>query len=360
MALHEVDIWDRSLARVGDQRIIESLAATVVTTGSDATAANPVVVTTGVHGYSTGDLILIRGFTQMTEVNGRVFKITVVNTTTFSLDDEDGLLYTAETSGGDTFKLADNKNSKECFDAWTDVRDEVLAEHSWNNCVKRDRLARKEASVAVTTVSNANPALVTGGAHTYATGDQIFLDGMIGKMDQLDGRWFTITVPSGSTTTFELNGEDSTDYGSYTGGSGDTAEKALIPFKPDSGYLRRYDLPSDSLRILGLSNSTSLWVVEGDEVLTDDGITVPITYVFRQKDVTKFSPILVSLLAARLEAEICEVLTHGNKKRELALQSWRIQLEQAKRADAREQSPMPLGEDKWVSARWNRFNALSR
>lgn len=55
-----------------------------------ATNATPIVCTTSLaHGYSTGDVVLIINGTGNTAVNG-VWKVTVTNSTTFSLDDSSG------------------------------------------------------------------------------------------------------------------------------------------------------------------------------------------------------------------------------------------------------------------------------
>ena len=347
MALHEIDIWDRALARVGDQRIIEDLAVAKLTSGSDATAANPVALNIVAHGYATDDLVMIRGFTEMTEVNGRVFKITKTGANSFTLNDEDGTGYTAETTGGSVFLLPDKKISKECFDAWTDVRDEVLREHPWNDCVKRIRLARKEAAEVASSATAANPVVVTTGIHGYSTGDLVLMEAM-DEMTEVNNRWFTITVVL--TTTFELDGEDGTLYTAES--TGGTATKALNPLKPDSGFESVYTLPTDHIRVTDLVKEKRLWLIEGDELLTDAGITVPITYIFRQKDVTKYDPLLTSVMSARLAVELVSVLAQGSGKQiEVALSQYQILLDRAKRSDALEQSAMPGAEDEWVLAR---------
>jgi hypothetical protein len=299
MALHEVDIWNRALSRVGDKRLV--LESGVATGGTDATAANPVVVTTAAaHGYTTGNHVLIRGFTQMTEVNDRVFRITVLTTTTFELDDEDGSGYTAETTGGTIYKLPAAKAAKACFDAWADARDEVLEEHPWNGVVKRSRLARLEAAKTIT-------------AATAAAG------------------------------------ENGTTHAAWSAGG--TTKRADTPFVPDSGYDYRYTLPTDCLRMLEIVESKHEWVVEGREVHTNDGITVPIRYIFRQKDVTAYRPALASMMAYRLAVDLIEELTQSTSKQERALALYEFFLARAKRVDSQEQSPMPLEEDDWVESR---------
>ena len=80
----------------------ESLSAlnNTTTTVSSATAASPVVCTATSHGYLSGDEIELNAMDEMTEVNGRRFLITYIDANSFSLDSEDGLLYTAESTGG--------------------------------------------------------------------------------------------------------------------------------------------------------------------------------------------------------------------------------------------------------------------
>lgn len=68
---------------------------------SGITQANPAVVTTSsAHGFTTGQTVEITGVIGMTEVNNRLFTITVLTTNTFELDGEDSTGHTAYSSGG--------------------------------------------------------------------------------------------------------------------------------------------------------------------------------------------------------------------------------------------------------------------
>lgn len=67
---------------------------------SNATQTNPVVITSSSHGLATGAEIGIRGVAGMTEINGKVYTVTVINANQFSLDAEDGTNYGAYSSGG--------------------------------------------------------------------------------------------------------------------------------------------------------------------------------------------------------------------------------------------------------------------
>lgn len=75
-----------------------------------ATSANPVVITCTGHGFSTNDRIDFEGVEGMTELNGKRFKVTVINANSFSLKDLDtgvavnGTAYSAYTGGGEARK----------------------------------------------------------------------------------------------------------------------------------------------------------------------------------------------------------------------------------------------------------------
>lgn len=78
------------------------------------------------------------------------------------------------------------------------------------------------ASVAVTAISKANPGVVTTGAvHGLATGDWVYLES--NGMFQVNGRAFRVVVLT--TTTFQLEGEDTTAYDTFTSG---TCAKATL------------------------------------------------------------------------------------------------------------------------------------
>lgn len=67
----------------------------------------------------------------------------------------------------------------------------------------------------ITGITNANPAVVTTGAHGLASGDVVHITGIVG-MEELNDRRFTVDVVD--ATHFRLNGEDSTSYGVWTSG----------------------------------------------------------------------------------------------------------------------------------------------
>jgi hypothetical protein len=77
---------------------VSSIAASKNITG--ATQANPCQITIANHGYSTGTIISVSGIVGMTELNGRIYALTVVDANNFTLNEVNSTGYTAYTSGG--------------------------------------------------------------------------------------------------------------------------------------------------------------------------------------------------------------------------------------------------------------------
>ena len=72
------------------------------------------------------------------------------------------------------------------------------------------------ATVAISGITKASPGVVTtGSAHGYTTGDYVLMT--VGGMYQLNYRVFRISAASGSV--FTLEGEDTTNYGTFTSGT---------------------------------------------------------------------------------------------------------------------------------------------
>ena len=70
-----------------------------------ATQANPCQITSTAHGLTTGNEVLIENVVGMTELNGNVYTVTVVDANNFTLDSTDSTAYTAYVSGGDLTHL---------------------------------------------------------------------------------------------------------------------------------------------------------------------------------------------------------------------------------------------------------------
>lgn len=94
------DNWTLTTINYASTVTAPTFPSDLVKTITGITQANPAVVTAVGHTFSTGNTVDIAGVFGMTEVNGRSFKITVLNANTFELNDENSTGYTAYTSGG--------------------------------------------------------------------------------------------------------------------------------------------------------------------------------------------------------------------------------------------------------------------
>ena len=247
---------------------------------SGATKANPVVVTTATHSYSTGDEVFISGVVGMTELNGRNFKITVLSATTFSLQDNDGTTningsgYTAYASGGtservyeistpyveaDLYELkyvqsndvmtichpgyAPRELTRTDHDAWTlttisfrpeqaaptgisvTVNSAASVTDRYAVCAVNAETAERSlrglgATSTISGATKANPIVITDTGHPYDDGDLIYISGVVGMTELNDNYYF---VTGSGTNDYKLQGLDrvnvnSTAFTTYTSG----------------------------------------------------------------------------------------------------------------------------------------------
>ena len=72
-----------------------------------ASQANPCAITTSAsHGYVTGDEIYISGVLGMTQLNNKLYRITVTGAATFTLNSIDSTAYTAYSSAGSSYRTS--------------------------------------------------------------------------------------------------------------------------------------------------------------------------------------------------------------------------------------------------------------
>lgn len=245
-----------------------------------ASKANPVVITSVAHGYTTGDQVFVDTGSDMTQINNRFFSITKLTNDTFSLQDifdgtdVDGLAFTAWSAGGTIGKLftlttpyttAQLSNLKYVQSAdtmtfthpshepseltrtdhavWsldditfapsiadpTTVAASVDTGGSLNykykvTAIKAETFEESLAGVSSTgqtiaSTDNTNPVEVTITSHTLDTGDEVEITGLT-EMTELNGRRFIITDTGANT--FTLDGEDGLLYTDESTGGANT------------------------------------------------------------------------------------------------------------------------------------------
>jgi hypothetical protein len=249
-----------------------------------ATAADPVVITSAAHGLSNGDQVYIEGVVGMTQLNGRWFTVANQATNTFELTDQvdgadiDGSAYTAYSSGGTAAKVYELATPYDIADVpiikYVQSADVMTLTHnlypayelsrlghtSWtlteletepaqaaptalslsvgsagattfkykvtanNSSTSEESLAGlNTATLTITGITQANPAVVTVTSHGLDTGDEIFVTGVVG-MTQVNDRRFI--VDNIGANTFSLRDEDSTGHTAY--GSSGTARRTFV------------------------------------------------------------------------------------------------------------------------------------
>jgi len=215
------------------------------------TQANPAVVTAD-NTFINGETVTITGVVGMTELNGNTYTVANRTDTTFELSGTDSTAYTAYVSGGvaqggtifelttpyteaqlprlgytqsaDVLTLVhpshDPSNLNRLFDGhWT------LTTINYASTVTAPTFASPDIET-ITGITQANPAVVTtSAAHGFVTGNVIDIAGVVG-MTEVNGRSFRITVLT--STTFELDGEDSTTHTAYSSGGTATRQTAAV------------------------------------------------------------------------------------------------------------------------------------
>jgi len=215
------------------------------------TQANPAVVTSA-NTFTNGETVTITDVVGMTELNGNTYTVANRTDSTFELSGIDSTAFTAYVSGGvaqgvtifelvtpyteaqlsrlgytqsaDVLTLVhpshDPRNLNRIFDGhWT------LTTISYASTVTPPVFASPDIAV-ITGITQANPAVVTtSGAHGFVTGNVIDIAAVVG-MTEVNGRSFRLTVLS--TTTFELDGEDSTLHTAYTSDGTATRQTAAV------------------------------------------------------------------------------------------------------------------------------------
>lgn len=141
---------------------------------SAASNANPCVVTCYGHGYSNGDTVYVSGVAGMTQLNGNVYTIAVVDPDNFQLVGVNSTAYGVYTALGTVARLAVGK--------------------------------------VIRAATRANPCVITVTAHGFANGSSVRISGA-GGMTQLNGNVYT--VANATANTFQLAGVDASGYGTY-------------------------------------------------------------------------------------------------------------------------------------------------
>ena len=249
---YELEFTHKKLRFHKDEGVIVESNKTI----TGITQANPGVITSNSHGYSTGDEIFISGIVGMTELNGKSFLVVRINANTYSLTDIDGNAinttgYGAWSSGGVTNRVYEIDTP---YDEGLDLKklkvsqnaDTMYIDHPFYEPRKLTRSGHTSWTLslytrtddpfldkkAITGITQANPGVITSVGHGLTVGQVIIIEGIVG-MTELNSRVYIVnTTPSADTFTVKdyLTGvvENTTTYTAWSSG-GYASLQELLP-----------------------------------------------------------------------------------------------------------------------------------
>lgn len=113
---------------------------------------------------------------------------------------------------------------------------------------------------------------------------------------------------------------------------------SLLVSTPAFGYDYEFQLPSDCLRVIEVSDSINLiteFKIEGRKLLSNYD-SIYIKYIANITDPNQYTSQFIFVLSSRIAAEIAYAITNNKANAELITQMYVARLQQAKETDAQE------------------------
>lgn len=214
---HRGEIWKLSVTEVEDNPVkIRNITIVDATTIEVTTDWNNY----GMNAYDPemgADYIFITGVTGMLEVNHQQYPITsVTSNNVFRLSVPSTANFSAftSTSIGQAQRVIPFEAVMKEFNPYVNMDKKVRC--GWLYMYVNSTGTKLRRNVAISGATNASPCVITTPlAHGFSTGDEVSIFGVDG-MTQLNDQSYFITVLT--STTFSLNGINSTAFGVYTSG----------------------------------------------------------------------------------------------------------------------------------------------
>lgn len=212
---HKGEIWNLNTAEGEDNpQFIRNITVIDDETVEITTDWNNYGLNT--HDQQLGaDVIFVSGVSGMVEINNKQFAITsVTNNYTFRVKTIGASSWGAYTSGGGCSRVIPFTTLFKKFNPY--VNEDRKVRCGWLYMYVDTTGTNLTRNINIVGITNADPCVITTNvAHNLTTGDIVQLFG-IGGTTQLNGDQYPITVIS--STTFSLDGVNSTAYGVFTSG----------------------------------------------------------------------------------------------------------------------------------------------
>ena len=145
------------------------------------------------------------------------------------------------------------------------------------------------------------------------------------------------------------------------------AQLAALSTPPIFGFAYAYQLPTDYMSLIQVGNllvyprmdTRGLFSIEGNQLLTDLGPSLPLRYIKRVEDPNLYDASFIEAFACRLAWESCESLTQSATKRQLAASEYEAAIRRAVRANAIERPSQVIAGDTWLESRGDGTNVIS-
>lgn len=119
---------------------------------------------------------------------------------------------------------------------------------------------------------------------------------------------------------------------------------------PDHKYSFFFQLPSDCIRVIRLNDRDAEYRVEGNRIATDES-TVEIEYIAYISDSSKYPPLFVEALAAKLGYELALSITSDDGTWDRMEKLLTLKLSKATFSDSQQGTPAPLVRNRWIEER---------
>jgi len=125
---------------------------------------------------------------------------------------------------------------------------------------------------------------------------------------------------------------------------------ARLDKTPAFDYDYAYQLPSDCLRVVRMSDKTAKFKIENNELLTNKG-EAKILYIARITDPNLYDSAFITAFATRLASEISYPITNSQSLGGQKYSEYLEKLKLAKSLDAQEGTLEKVDEDSWIEER---------